>query len=79
MVFALAAATAISNVIAWMNRIQLAATKLESQAQLSAMELRLSEKIQGAYTSWQAHNDLSKRVERMEHECAVCMRAGVGG
>jgi hypothetical protein len=65
---ALAVATTIGNVLAWATRQALAATKLETAATLASMELRLSEKIQGAYTSWQAHNDLSNRVDRLEQE-----------
>ena len=62
----LGVATAVSNVLVWTLRQQLAATKLEMTAAMAAMELRLSEKISGAYVSWQAHNDLEKRVDRLE-------------
>jgi predicted Holliday junction resolvase-like endonuclease len=68
----LAVATTAGNVIAWLTRQALAASKLETSLQLAAMELRLSEKIQGAYVTWQAHNDLENRVERMERECSEC-------
>ena len=68
----LAITTTAANVIAWLTRQALAASKLESSLQLAAMELRLSEKIQGAYVTWQAHNDLENRVERVERECMEC-------
>jgi len=73
----LAAATTFGNVLAWATRQALAASKLETSAQLSSMELRLSEKISGAYTSWQAHNDLSNRVDRLEQEYKTNLRAGI--
>jgi hypothetical protein len=73
-VLGLAILTAVSNLLAWMNRQQMAATKLEFQVQLAAMELRLSEKISGAYTSWQAHRDLEARVDRIEENFTVRVR-----
>jgi predicted Holliday junction resolvase-like endonuclease len=62
----LAIATAASNVLGWTLRQQLASMRMEMQVQMAAMELRLSEKISGAYVSWQAHNDLEKRIDRLE-------------
>ena len=59
--------TGASNIIAWLTRQQMQITKLEIDARLAAMELRLAEKIGSNYTSWQAHNDLSARVDRMEN------------
>ena len=61
-----AIASAISNLLGWLNRQAMATTRLETQNQLAAMELRLSEKISGAYVTWQAHNDLSSRIDRVE-------------
>jgi hypothetical protein len=67
-----AIASALSNLLGWLNRQAMATTRLEMQNQLAAMELRLSEKISGAYVTWQAHNDLSSRIDRMERSCAGC-------
>jgi hypothetical protein len=58
--------TGASNIIAWLTRQQMQITKLELDARMAAMELRLSEKIGGSFVTWQAHNDLSDRVARLE-------------
>ena len=42
-------------------------TKLEMDSRLAAMELRLNEKIGANFVTWQAHNDLEKRVARLEN------------
>ena len=63
---ALGIAVALSNMLAWINRQQLTTTKSEVAAQLSAMELRLSDKIGGAYVGVKAHDDLEQRVTRLE-------------
>ena len=56
----------VSSFVSWTNKQQLATSRLETQSQLAAMELRLSEKISNAYVGWQAHNDLEARVRRLE-------------
>ena len=56
----------ISSLFSWLTRQQIQITKLEMDSRLAAMELRLNEKIGTNFVTWQAHNDLEKRVARVE-------------
>ena len=60
------ALSAISSLFSWLTRQQMQITKLEMDSRLAAMELRLNEKISSNFVTWQAHNDLEKRVARVE-------------
>ena len=59
--------SAISSLFSWLTRQQMQITKLEMDSRLAAMELRLNEKIGANFVTWQAHNDLEKRVARLEN------------
>jgi len=67
---ALGILTAISTLISWLTRQQMLVNKLEMDTRLAAMELRLTEKIGQAFCTWQAHNDLSDRVSKLENRAA---------
>ena len=60
------ALSTISSLFSWLTRQQIQITKLEMDSRLAAMELRLNEKISSSFVTWQAHNDLEKRVARVE-------------
>lgn len=58
--------TALSSFLSWMTRQQMQMNKLELDARLAALELRLSDKFGAGSPTWQAHNDLAQRVQRLE-------------
>jgi hypothetical protein len=64
---ALGVLTAISTVMSWLTRQQMMITKLEIDTRLTAMELRLTEKIGESYCTWHAHNELNAKVTTLEN------------
>lgn len=71
---AVAVLTLVSSVLGWLTRQQMQLNKLEMDARLASMELRLTEKLSGIYTTWQAHNDLSSRVSRLQDRIDTWVR-----
>ena len=57
---------ALSTLLSWVNRQTIAQMALRSERDMASMELRLSEKIGQTFVTWQAHNDLLARLERLE-------------
>jgi hypothetical protein len=58
--------TFASTVLSGLTRQQMQITKLEIDTRLAAMELRLAEKIGASFVTWQAHDELGKRVDRID-------------
>lgn len=60
--------TTVAALISWGNRMQGRADKAEVKADLAAMEVRLRTSISDIFVGKQAHDDLEKRVSRLEAE-----------
>jgi hypothetical protein len=58
--------TTVSALLSWANRIQARADKSEMIAKILESERRLALEIGAGFVTQQAHNDLAKRVDRIE-------------
>lgn len=65
---ALAVLTSVSTVFSWLTRQQMLVNKLELTAELSKLELRLTEKLGDIYVNRQAYLSLEERVNKVENK-----------